>query len=139
MASEAAETIDIVIYSNGRQVRELTAAYGTSRPDTVGSCGHRSPNTGFGMTYNFNHLPEGEYTIKAFVGDDEIPVNPQGDTEATFEVVHLVDSFPEINRFLTDLPDGECRAPDFPARGETTLLKWEQSIQNFVVYNVLDQ
>ena len=135
----AAEEVEIVIYRGGRQVRELSAAYGTSRPDTVGHCGHRSPNTGFGMTYNFNHLPEGEYTIKAFVGDDELRVNDQGDTEATFEVVHLVDTFPDTHRFLVDLPDGECRAPDFPARGETTLLKWEQSTQNFVVHNVLDQ
>ena len=135
----AAEEVEIVIYRGGRIVEELTAAYGTSRPDVPQNSSCRNANAGFGMTYNFNHLPEGEYTIKAFVGDDELRVNDQGDTEATFEVVHLVDAFPDSNNFLTNLPDGECRAPDFPVRGETTLLKWEQSLQNFVIHNVLDQ
>ena len=92
------------------------------------------------MTFNFNHLDEGEYTIRAFADDEPLPINVDGDMEATFEVVHLVDfAANDMDRFLRDLPDGECRAPDFPARGETTLLKWEESLQNFTVHNVLDQ
>ena len=50
------------------------------------SLSDNDPNTGFGMTYNFNHLREGEYTIEAFAdGDEDEPIGqPQ-----TFNVVHL--------------------------------------------------
>lgn len=136
----AAEEIQVKIYSRGIIRKILNVAHGTSRPDTVDQCGHNSPNTGFGMTYNFNHLDEGEYTIRAFADGEPLPINIDGDMEATFEVVHLTDfAADDADRFLRDLPEGECRAPDFPERGETTLLKWEQSTQNFTIYNVLDQ
>ena len=43
--------------------------YGTSRPDVqmVGPCAIMTSDTvGFGLTYNFNHLDEGSYTIAAY-------------------------------------------------------------------------
>ena len=127
----AAAEVEVVISPDrpGAQSVTLNVAYGTSRPDTVGRCGHRSPNTGFGMTYNFNHLPEGEYTIRAFADGDELIGEPR-----TFEVVHLTNfAATDRNRFLEDLPAAECRVDNFPAAGERTFLKWEQSIQNFVI------
>ena len=125
----AAEEIEVRIFARGAQraTATLDVAYGTSRSDTVGQCNHRSPNTGFGMTYNFNHLPEGEYTIQAYADDD--PIGGQ----RTFTVVHLVDSFPDSNRLLTGLRAAECRVDDFPVPGEDTDLLWEQSTQNFVI------
>ena len=109
-------------------VQTLTVAHGTSRPDVPENSSCTNENAGFGMTYNFNHLPEGTYTIDAYAdGDNQI-----GETQ-TFEVVHLVPfAATDSNRFLEDL-DGQCIAHDFPVRGERTWLKWEQSTQNFVI------
>ena len=129
----AAAEVEVVITSNDRQgspQETLNVAYGTSRPDTVGQCGHRSPNTGFGMTYNFNHLREGEYTIQAYADDEEI-----GEPR-TFEVVHLTNfAIDDEDRFLRDenLLGTECRVDDFPVVGEKTFLEWEESTQNFAI------
>ena len=128
-----AEEVEVRIFnSRGVRIRTLDVAYGTSRPDVPENSSCSNPNAGFGMTYNFNHLPEGDYTITAYAdGDTQI-----GETQ-TFEVVHIVRSFPDSNNFLT-LDDevqarGECIVPDFPVTGERTWLRWEQSIQNFVI------
>ena len=129
----AANEVEVRIFDNRGVLEEIFAvAYGTSRPDTVGHCSHDSPNTGFGMTYNFNHLDEGTYTIRAYADREQIG-SPQ-----TFEVVHLT-SFEatDTDRFLR-LDDevkarGECIVPDFPTIGERTFLLWEESIQNFVI------
>ena len=124
----AAKEVEVRISRGGVVRLTLDVAYGTSRPDTVGECDHNSPNTGFGMTYNFNHLPEGVHTIRAYADDELVG------QEQTFEVVHLRPfAANDDNRFLTGLPDGECRVDDFPAAGEDTFLKWEQSTQNFVI------
>ncbi len=125
----AANEVQVLIYNEQSVLQEtLTVAYGTDRPDTVGQCNHLSPNTGFGMMYNFNHLPEGTYTMYAFADDTRIG------TTVDFEVVHLTDfSINDTNRFLTNLPAAQCRVDNFPADGEQTLLRWEQSTQNFVI------
>ena len=125
----AANEVEVKI-SNAQGVVQKTFAvgYGTSRPDTVGSCRHNSANTGFGMTYNFNHLAEGTYTIRAYADETQFG------EEQTFRVVHIsafADTDP--NRFLEDLPAAECRVSDFPVTGEDTFLKWEESTQNFVI------
>ena len=134
----AAEEVEIVITSNDRRGEQpviLNAAYGTSRPDVPLDRNSRctNENAGFGMTYNFNHLREGEYTIEAFAdGDeDELIGQPQ-----TFNVVHLTTfAIDDDDRFLRDedLQGTECRVNDFPALGEDTILEWEESTQNFVI------
>ncbi len=131
----AAEEVEVRIYnSRGNLIRTLDVAYGTSRPDTVGQCNHNSPNTGFGMTYNFNHLPEGEYTIRAYADGTDNQIG----MDETFEVVHLTGfEATDRDRFLR-LPEdvqarGVCTVNDFPVAGEDTFLKWEQSTQNFVI------
>ncbi len=127
----AAEDVEVRIATARGIIRQtLQVAYGTSRSDTVGECGHE--NTGFGMTYNFNHLPEGVYTITAYADDEQI-----GESR-TFEVVHLEEfATNDTDRFLgldDEVQDrGVCIVPDFPAAGERTWLKWEESTQNFVI------
>ena len=133
----AANSVQIRIsIAPGFSTIRLNAAYGTTRADTVNpvnQCDHQEDTTGFGMTYNFNHLPEGTYTIGAYA--DGITSNRIG-PERTFEVVHLVEfAASDTDRFLRNL-DGMCSVPDFPAAGDTTMLEWEQSIQNFVVSDV---
>ena len=124
----AAEEVEARIYREGVLRLTLDVAYGTSRPDTVGQCRHSSANTGFGMTYNFNHLHEGEYTIRAYADDEQIG------EERTFRVVHLTEfEDDDTDRFLRDLSAAECRISDFPAVGGDTWLLWEHSIQNFVI------
>ena len=126
----AAEEVEVRIFrAPNVHLRTLAVAYGTSRPDVPQNSSCNNAHAGFGMTYNFNHLPEGEYTIRAFADDDQIGI------DETFEVVHLVASFPDANRFLEDL-DGMCRVENFPGTGETTRLEWEQSLQNFVITGV---
>ena len=123
----AANSVQIRISNAQGRVATLTAAYGTTRADTVGSCDHQENTTGFGMTFNFNLLDEGTYTIGAYA--DGLATQQIGQ-EATFEVVHLTDE--EFPRGLK----GECRADDFPGMGDKTILEWEQSIQNFVITDV---
>ncbi len=123
-------------------VDTLTVAYGTSRPDVPENSNCDNENAGFGMTYNFNHLQKGEYTITAYADDGE----RIGETQ-TFEVVPLVnferdDLTPfdtdADDRFLRNLEDlegrrGTCIVDDFPTPGQGVWLKWEQSTQNFVI------
>ena len=102
-----------------------------------------APIPGLGMTFNFNHLDEGTYTIRAFADNEQIGQGtPQ---ENTFDVVHLIDfetedlaSFGTNNndRFLRNLPAVECHVPDFPNTGDTVILEWEESTQNFVISDV---
>ena len=111
----------------------LQVAYGTSRPDVPLNSSCTNPNAGFGMTYNFNHLAEGMYTITAYADGDTQIGEPR-----TFEVVHLEEfALSDTNRFLQladDVQDrGVCIVPDFPVTGERTWLRWEQSTQNFVI------
>ena len=119
----ANEVLEVVISSNdrrGEQPVTLDVAYGTSRPDVPQDSNCRNANAGFGMTYNFNHLREGEYTIQAFADEDPIG-QPQ-----TFNVVHLTTfAVNDDDRFLReeDLRGTECRVNDFPATGEDTILE----------------
>ena len=111
----------------------LQVAYGTSRPDVPLNSSCTNANAGFGMTYNFNHLAEGTYTLTAYADGDTQIGEPR-----TFEVVHLEEFSPsDTNRFLQladDVQDrGVCRVTDFPVTGEDTFLRWEQSTQNFVI------
>ena len=46
-------------------VRREPAAYGTSRPDTAGECGH--PDSSFGLLWNWNKLGPGKHTVRAMV------------------------------------------------------------------------
>ena len=133
----SANEVEVVITSNDRQGSSpvtLAVAYGTSRADTVEHCEHNDPNTGFGMTYNFNHLREGEYTIRAFADNDELIGSAQ-----TFNVVHLTTfAVNDDDRFLRDedgwsLQGTECRVDNFPDTGEATILEWEESTQNFMI------
>ncbi len=129
----SANRVTLAVYdSDGERVQRMQAAYGTSRPDTAGMCDHDHDLTGFGMTYNFNHLPEGTYTMRA-LADNELIGSPQ-----SFMVVHLTEFAANDNdRFLRDLA-GQCTVEDFPEIGQETDLEWEQNIQNFVIHEVAD-
>ena len=106
---------EIVIELNGVPYR---AGYGTTRPDTQGVCG--DTNNGFSLLWNWNNLGAGTHTVRALIDG----------VEFANTTVHVTtfgeDPFPRGLSGTFDLPD-------FPTSGETTVVQWEQSLQNFVI------
>ena len=107
-----ADAVEIAL--NGtRQV----AAYGTERLDTAEVCG--DTDNGFGLLFNWNLLGDGAHEVGAFVDGVELG-------RATVTVTTLG---AEFVREAT----GECTVSDFPDRGATATLEWQQTSQNFVI------
>ena len=127
----AANEVEIRIRDDrNRMVTRQQVGYGTSREDVqmAGVCQHDEETVGFGLTYNFNHLDEGAYTIAAYADGNTMIGEAQ-----TFMVVHLEEfAMDDTDRFLRGL-DGMCTVDDFPMASDVTTLVWEQSIQNFVI------
>jgi len=92
-------------------------AYGISRADTQGTCGHS--NTGFIAEENWNLAGNGQHTIRVYD-------NGQQFAQATFTVTTLG------TEFLTGA-EGTCTVPNFPQAGTEVTLQWQESTQNFVI------
>ncbi len=125
----AANAVEVRISDDSGMMQRQQVGYGTSRKDVqmAGVCDHDEDTVGFGLTYNFNHLDEGSYTIAAYADDTMIGM------EQSFMVVHLEEfADSDEDRFLRDLA-GMCAVEDFPMASDVTTLVWEQSIQNFVI------
>ena len=115
-----AATVELAIGSLGRQ----RAAYGTERLDTRAVCG--DVDNGFGLLVNWNRLGTGEHAVIASVDGVELG-------RATVRVTTVgVGAEAEFLRAAA----GECRVTDFPMRGETVTLGWQQNQQNFVITGV---
>ena len=97
--------------------RLIRTAYGTERADTQGICGDK--NNGYGFLINYNALADGEHRIAAFA--DGLPFD-----SATFNVRTLG------QEFRTGL-QGDFSLGDFPELGQSTLLRWQQANQGFVI------
>ena len=93
------------------------AAYGTERLDTAGVCG--DTDNGFGLLFNWNLLRDGEHRVVAFVDGVELD-------RATVTVTTLGEEF------LRGVAE-TCEVADFPIPGETVMLAWQQTSQNFVI------
>jgi hypothetical protein len=100
-----------------------TVPYGSGRGDTASVCGANNVNTGFGLLFNYNLLGAGSHTAQLFV-NGAAQGNP-----VQFNVV--VPS----GEFLSGAA-AEVSVPNFPSAGRTTVLMWQQSVQNFVVKSV---
>ena len=109
-----ADLVEIEINGNSQP-----AAYGTERLDTEPVCG--DTDNGFGLLFNWNRLGAGEHTIVALVDGVELG-------QATVTVTTL----DEEEEFVRDLT-GQCTVENFPMAGETVLLTWQQTSQNFVI------
>ena len=110
----ACEAGEIVIELAGTPVR---AAYGTPREDTRRVCG--DANNGFGLLVNWNTLGPGEHALRALADGVEF-------ARTTVRVTTLGVEFLEDRRRTLVVPD-------FPQPGEATRLRWEESLQNFVI------
>ena len=96
----------------------LQAGYGTTREDTRSVCG--DADNGFSLLWNWNNLGAGEHTVRALIDGQEF-------ANTTVRVTTFgEDPFPRGWSGTFDLSD-------FPASGETTVVQWEESLQNFVI------
>ena len=94
--------------------------YGTKRPDVpkAGFCGGAA-NVGFVTIWNWGELGDGEYT--AVVYDNGVEFD-----RSTFTVTTLGTNFLRGVR-------GTFTLSDFPQAGDTTRIRWEEGLQNFVI------
>ena len=81
------------------------------------ACG--DTDNGFSLLINWNLLGHGTHTIRALADDVEF-------ASTTFSVVTLG------GEFIGGL-SGEYTLEDFPEPGINTIIRWEESAQNFIV------
>ena len=112
-----AERIDIVFNAGTDAEVSAQAAYGTDRADTRPTCG--DSNNGFGLLFNWNLLGDGTHTVHARA-DGEI----FGSATVTVSTLG--------QEFLTGA-SGEFVVKGFPTADDDITLRWQQSIQNFVL------
>ena len=110
----ACEAGEIVIELDGSPV---PAVYGTPRGDTRRVCG--DSNNGFSLLVNWSDLGDGEHAIRALVDGAEFARTTVRVT--TFGVDFLRGA------------SGTFDLPNFPSAGATTVIQWEESLQNFVI------
>ena len=112
-----AERIDIVFNPGAENEMTLQAGYGTTREDTEGVC--HDINNGFGLLFNWNLLGDGTHAVSALADSVEFG-------SATVMVTTLG------KEFLRGA-SGEFVVADFPGAGQDITLRWQQSLQNFVI------
>ena len=111
----ACEAQEIVIELNGIP---LPAAYGTEREPAVQQrCGHS--DAGFSLLWNWNNLGAGTHTVRALADGVEF-------ANTTVQVTTFGEPFMREASGRFDLSN-------FPTAGETTVVQWEESLQNFVI------
>ena len=110
----ACEAQNIVIELNGEPYR---AGYPTTRPDTLDRCG--DTDNGFSLLWNWNNLGAGPHTVRALIDGVEF-------ANTTVRVTTFGEQFLRGASGTFDLPN-------FPASGETTVVRWEEALQNFII------
>ena len=113
-----ADQVVIEFERPGGTVWREPTAYGTSRPDTAGECGHS--DSSFGLLWNWNKLGPGKHTVRALV-----------DGVVLAEHVLIVTTL-GLGEFPKGL-HGDYKLEDFPYSGDTTRLLWQEAQQNFVI------
>lgn len=95
----------------------VQAPYGSLRSDTQGECG--DANNGFGYLVNWNNLDPGQHTVVALA--DGVEIGRATVTVATFGVPFV---------------SGASGTYTIPFNGQNVTIRWEESLQNFVISNV---
>ena len=115
-----AERIEIEIqHGTTGVVSTLAAGYGTNRADTMDVCDNDGDN-GFSLAVNWNLLGAGRHTVRALADGEE------------FARRQVIVGTLGAGEFPTGL-EGTFVLPDFPAAGQETSVRWEESLQNFVI------
>ncbi len=108
-----ASTVEIQIDGGARQ----RVAYGTTREDTIQSCG--DADNGFGYTFNWNRLGNGSHNLRAFA--DGVEFANVNFTVTTLGVEYLRGVI------------GAYILPNFPQAGSNVTVRWAEPHQNFVI------
>ena len=109
--------VEIDITTEDGRVLLYKAAYGTERGDTERVCG--DTDNGFGLLFNWNLLGDGEHEVAVLVDGTVLG-------QATVQVTTLGQEFLRgaEGRYVLD---------GFPTPGNSVVIEWEQSLQNFVI------
>ena len=94
------------------------AGYPTTRPDTQGVCG--DSDNGFSLLWNWNNLGAGTHTVRALL---------DGKKEFANTTVQVTTFGAQVLRGVS----GTFPLSDFPHAGDTTQIRWAESLQNFVI------
>ena len=113
------EAVEVSVDIDGGRYR-FPVVYGTDRGDTQGVCG--DANNGFVTLVNWNLLGVGSHTIRLLADGVEV-------STARFTVTTFGQEFLQGAAGTYDLPN-------FPQSGDTTVIEWEESSQNFVIRGV---
>ncbi len=108
-----AEQVTVVIDGN----ITLSAAYGTLRGDTRGSCG--KDDNGFGLLVNWNNLSSGPHQVVVYADGTEL-----GRSTVT------------VNKFGTDFLRNANGTYIVNFNGRNVTLQWQESLQNFVIQGI---
>ena len=95
----------------------MRAGARTPRPDTAGVCGRS--DTGFSLTYNYNVLPVGGHTLRAYA-------DGQLFAQASFQTIGFG------VEWLSNAHGG-CALYEFPSPGRMASAMWVESLQNFTL------
>ena len=109
-----AQTIEVSLNSGAR----IPAATRTEREDTVETCG--DSDNGFALLVNMGNLPSGQHLVRAYADGYLF-------AEHSFSSIQL-----SAGSFIRDR-SSEVVVQDFPTAGREVVLRWEQSLQNFVI------
>ena len=96
----------------------IEAAAHTVRNDTQDKCG--DTDNGFALLFNFGNLSTGVHHIEVYADGDLF-------AEQSFSTVKL-----SAGSFVTGRV-AETRIEDFPVPGHAAIIRWEESLQNFVI------
>jgi hypothetical protein len=102
----------------------MSVPYGSARADVASTCSG-IVNTGFGLLINFNSLGAGTHMAQLYVNG-----SPSG-LPAEFTVTAPAGEF--VSGVSKDVA-----VADFPATGESVLLRWQQAQQNFAIAGTQD-
>jgi hypothetical protein len=112
-----ASRIDLIIDEG----TPFAVPYGTDREDTIGECS--DANNGFGFLLNWNLLKDGTHTIRALADGVQFG-------SAMFTVTTI------LGEEILSGVSGSFRLSDFPWSGTDVIIRWEESLQNFVIESV---
>ena len=124
-----AERIDIVFNPGTAQEETWRAGYKTTHEDTEPFC--NDTDNGFGLLFNWNRLGDGQHTVSALADGVEFG-------SATVTVTTLGEEFKRnvSGEFVVEdfsIHDVTCAALDCPPLSLDIGLRWQESLQNFVI------
>ena len=121
-----AERVRVIITAadNYQDIRlDTTVPYGVPRFDTRPICGDW--DNGFGLLVNWNLLGDGDYAVSVHVDD--------------YWYKWVTVTVTTLGQEFLSGTQGEYILENFPAPGQSVVIEWEESLQNFVITGKRDR